>query len=155
MIVRRYRSADSVALAALYVRSVRLIGGRTYSPAQVEAWASLSPSARTLDDLCGDGRVRLVAVDDADRPAAFADLTPDGHIHFLYCAPEFAGQGVASAVYEELERVARAQGIGRLYAEASEAARRFFLKQGFAIIARRDFDIAGIAIHNYAVEKFL
>jgi putative acetyltransferase len=43
----------------------------------------------------------------------------------------------------------------RLHAEASEAARRFFLKRGFAVVNRRAFEIAGVRIHNYAVEKWL
>lgn len=97
----------------------------------------------------------LVAVDGAGRPVAFGDLEPDGHIHFLYCAPEAAGTGVTATLYDALERIARAQGIVRLYAEASEPARRFFARQGFRTIGRRDFDIEGVPIHNYAVEKRL
>jgi putative acetyltransferase len=43
----------------------------------------------------------------------------------------------------------------RLYSEASEAARRFFLKQGFAVVSKRLFEISGVPIHNYAMEKWL
>jgi putative acetyltransferase len=62
---------------------------------------------------------------------------------------------VASALYDALEARARERGVGRLYAEASEAARRFFLKKGFIVTARRAFAIDGVPIHNYAVEKAL
>ena len=34
-------------------------------------------------------------------------------------------------------------------------ARRFFLRRGFVVVARRDFEVAGTPIHNYAVEKRL
>jgi multidrug transporter EmrE-like cation transporter len=99
---------------------------------------------------CG---VALVAVDEADSPLAFIDLEADGHIDLLYCAPEFAGSGLADGLYEAVEAAARAGGIARLYSEASEAALRFFRKRGFVMLHRRDLKIGDVAIHNYAVEK--
>jgi putative acetyltransferase len=155
MLIRPYEAGDAAPLAALYVRSVEGIGPRDYTAAQVAAWASLAPSPERLHVLGTDGRTRLVAVDDAGRPVAFADLEPDGHIHFLYCCPETAGRGVAAALYDALERRARGRGMPRLYTEASEAARRFFLNRGFFVVARRDLEVAGVAIHNYAMEKSL
>jgi putative acetyltransferase len=65
------------------------------------------------------------------------------------------GTGVASALYDELEGIARERGLIRLHSEASEAARRLFLKKGFVVTARRQFDISGVPIHNYAMEKVL
>jgi putative acetyltransferase len=157
MKIRPYGSEDAVHLARLYQRSVRALGrasgSRDYSSRQVDAWASRGPGAERMHQLSADGRTRLVAVDDLDRPIAFADLERDGHIDLLYCSPEMAGKGVASAIYDELEKIARERGINRLYSEASEAARRFFLKKGFTVTARRRFEISGVEIHNYAMEK--
>jgi putative acetyltransferase len=155
MRIRPYEASDASHLSALYRRSVETIGPRDYSAAQVAAWASRCPSPERIGALANDGRCMLVAVDATDAPLAFGDLEPDGHIHFLYCAPEVAGTGAASALYEALESRARELGIDRLYAEASEAARRFFLRKGFTVVRRRDFDIDGVPIHNYAVEKRL
>lgn len=155
MIIRPFRPGDADALSDLYRRSVEALGPRDYAPGQVAAWAAITPSPGRLRALAGDGRTTLVAVDEADAPLAFGDLEADGHIHFLYCAPEAAGTGTVAALYAELERRAREAGMARLYSEASEAARRFFLKQGFAVVARRDFEIAGVSIHNFAVEKAL
>lgn len=155
MKIRRYEAKDALPLAQLYVQSVEQVGPRDYSAPQIAAWLSLAPSPERIHALRADGRSRVVAVDDADRPLGFADLEQDGHIHFLYCAPDAVGQGVAAAIYDELEQIARDASITRLYSEASEAARRFFLKQGFVVTARRQLEIAGTAIHNYAVEKQL
>ena len=66
-----------------------------------------------------------------------------------------AGQGAATLLLDELERVARSAGITRLYVEASEPARRVFERRGYMVTARRDFDISGVAIHNYAMERLL
>ncbi|WP_191061505.1 GNAT family N-acetyltransferase [Geminicoccus harenae] len=153
--IRPYAPRDAQLLATLYLRSVRELGSRDYSAAQVAAWASLCPSPEQLHALSDDGRTRLVAVDEADLPVAFADLERDGHIHFFYAAPEVAGTGVAQRLYAELEQVARAQHLTRLHAEASERAHRFFLRLGFQVTAKREFTVTGVPIHNYAVEKQL
>jgi putative acetyltransferase len=155
MRIRRYEARDAGALADLYRRSVEQIGPQDYAEGQVEAWAARGPSAAQIDARSTDGRTTLVAVDDRDQPLAFGDLEHDGHIDCLYCAPEAAGKGVAAALYDRLEQIARERGMARLHAEASEAARRFFLKRGFAVVRRRAFEISGVPIHNYAVEKWL
>jgi putative acetyltransferase len=88
-----------------------------------------------------DGRLVLVAAGADGAPLAYGDLEGDGHIDHLYCRPDAAGTGVTAALYQALEAAARARGIARLYSEASEPARRFFQKQGFAVISRNDFEI--------------
>jgi putative acetyltransferase len=153
--IRRYEAGDAGALADLYRRSVEQIGPQDYAAEQVEAWAALGPSTAQIDARSVDGRTTLVAVDDRDQPLAFGDLEHDGHIDHLYCAPEAVGKGVTAALYARLEQLARERGMKRLYSEASEAARRFFLKQGFAVVSKRSFEISGVPIHNYAMEKWL
>ena len=102
-----------------------------------------------------DGRRCWVAVDDQDRVTAFVDLEPDGHIDVLFADPAVAGRGVTGALLDVLEQAARESGLSRLYVEASEPARRFFLKRGYSVVRRRDFEIGGVAIHNYAMEHRL
>ena len=102
-----------------------------------------------------DGRLILVAVNEADEPLAYADLEANGHIDHLYCHSEVIGAGVASALYDELELEARARGMDRLFVEASEAALRLFARKGFARVERQDFILRGVAIHNYLMEKSL
>ncbi len=155
MLIRIASLDDAPAMSVLYRASVGVLGARDYSPAQVAAWASLTPTPSRFCEKLVDGRVVIVAPDDQQQLLAFGDLEADGHIDSLYSAPAAVGTGAAAAVYAELERRAQAAQIGRLYAEASEAARRFFLRRGFEVIARRDFEVAGTAIHNYAVEKRL
>jgi putative acetyltransferase len=96
-----------------------------------------------------------VAADESDRPLAFGDLERNGRIDHLYCRPDVAGTGVASALYDRLEAAARDRGIGRLHVDASEPARRFFLRKGFTVLQRREFALGGVAIHNFAMEKRL
>ena len=81
--IRLARDDDATAIAELYRRSVTGIGPRDHTPEQVAAWAATSASAEAVAAGNRDGRTVLVAVDDADRPVAFGDLEPDGHIGFL------------------------------------------------------------------------
>jgi putative acetyltransferase len=155
MHIRRYLAKDAAELPAIFRRAVRAIAPRDYSPAQVDAWASRAPSAERIHELYTDGRTALIATDDDDRPIAFVDVEADGHINMLYCAPEAAGTCIASALYDQLELEMRRRRTTGAYVEASEAARRFFLKKGFKVVARRKLSIGAVPIHNYAMEKAL
>ncbi len=155
VLIRPYRLEDADAISEVYLRSVEQIGPKDYTPEQVKVWASLRPSAERMHERASDGRTTLVAAAPDGAVLGFIDLESDGHIDLLYCAPEAAGKGVAGKLYEAVEALARARGMKRLYSEASEAARRFFLKRGFVELNRRQLSIDGIAIHNFAVEKRL
>ena len=140
-------------MAALYQASVRALGPADYSPEQVEAWAGAGPTALRFGERMLDGRRAFVA-DRADGELlGFIDLEADGHIDFLYVAPEAKGRGVADGLLDVVEQAGRSADIRRLYSEASEAARRFFVRRGFVVLHRRDFEVGGVPIHNYAVEK--
>jgi putative acetyltransferase len=155
MQVRPFRLEDAPALAALFHAAVHGIARQHYSEAQVKAWAPELPDPAGFEARAADGRILLVAVDEGDVPLAYGDLQPDGHIDHLFCRPDVAGTGVTAALYAAIEAEAQARKLTRLYVEASEPARRFFLKCGFVLVARRDFEIAGVAIHNFAMEKSL
>lgn len=153
--IRPFQDSNADALVEIYKRAVAELGPKAYSPEQIAVWANLLPSAQRFAEIMNDGRVALVAVDANDRVVAFTDVEADGHIGFLYALPDVAGKGVVKTLYEALEAKARAQDIGKLYSEASELAKSFLLKHGFSVVERRDFEVAGVPIHNYAVEKRL
>jgi putative acetyltransferase len=155
MRIRPFRDEDAAALAHLFHAAVHGIAALHYSPEQVHAWSGSPVAPERVAARARDGRTLLVAVDSEDRPLAYGDVEADGHIDHLFCAPDHAGTGVTAELYRALEAAARAQGIPRLTVEASEPGRRFFLKHGFTELHRRDFEIRGVPIHNYAMEKRL
>lgn len=152
-VLRPYRADDAAGMAQLYFESARQIGARRYLPTQVAAWAPEPASAAAVHARAGDGRLTLVAVGPDGRMLAYGDLEDDGHIDHLYCAPHAAGKGVAAALLDALLAEAAARRTPRLYVEASELARGLFERKGFAVTARRDFEVRGVAIHNYAMER--
>ncbi len=43
----------------------------------------------------------------------------------------------------------------RLFTEASNAARGLFLRHGFLMITRHELVVAGVTLHNFAMETLL
>jgi putative acetyltransferase len=153
--IRTYERQDATGVADVFYRSVREVALSDYTAVQVKAWVPGRWDAEQEHRRSGDGRLVLVAAGEAGHVVAFIDLEPDGHIDRLYAAPEAAGRGVASRLYDAIETAARAQGIGRLFTEASELARRFFERKGFMVLERQDLILRGVPIHNYRMAKTL
>lgn len=153
--IRPFQASDAVALAALYVAALEQLARDAYTADQLRAWRAHAPSPAMIRQAYGDGRVALVALDERGAPAGFSDLQCSGHIQFLYTSPHAAGRGVARALLARLEQEARALGLERMFAEASEVALPVFERAGFTCLQRREFEIDGVGIYNYAVEKLL
>lgn len=153
--IRTYQPRDAAGVADVFYRSVHEVALSDYTAEQVTAWVPGRWDAEQEHRRSGDGRLVLVAAAKPGHAVAFIDLEPDGHIDRLFCAPEAAGQGVASRLYDAIETTARAQGIERLFTEASEPARRFFERKGFTVLERQDKILRGVPIHNYRMAKTL
>lgn len=157
--IRLFRLDDAPALAELTLAAIVTIGLRAYSAKQALSWAARHPGASRFIVSAAKGDHILVATTDDDAPAAYALVEADGHIDMLYCHPDHAGRGLASALLAAVENDARRSGITLLFTEASELARPVFERAGFTLLHRRDFVLPtcgeDIAIHNYAMEKQL
>jgi putative acetyltransferase len=152
---REYRDGDAPFIAQLFYSSVRELGPRRYVPEQVAAWAPEPPDPATVHARATDGRITLVAVNASNEVIGYGDLEQDGHIDHLYCRPDAAGAGVAPKLLDELLARAAAVGMSKLYTEASEIARGLFERKGFTLVCRRDFELRGVSIHNYAMKRLL
>jgi putative acetyltransferase len=153
--IRSYERRDAADVADVFYRSVREVALSDYTAEQVKAWVPGRWDAEREHQRSGDGRLVLVAVGESGHVVAFIDLEPDGHIDRQFCAPEAAGRGIASRLYDGIETAVRTQGIKRLFTEASELARRFFERKGFTVLERQDKILRGVPIHNYRMAKTL
>ena len=145
---------DAAAVAELRWQSVRQLGPRAYSAAQVRAWLPRKDSLAKTRSRCEDGRtVGLAWV--GENLAGVVDLEADGHVDTLYVSPDHSGQGIGTALVRHVERLGRRAGLGALYTEASELARPVFASCGFEDVARNDFTLRGVPIHNYRMRKSL
>lgn len=157
--IRPFRNGDAEALSELALAAIRKIGALGYAPDQVSAWAQRHGGPQMYRERAAKGHLIFVAVNASDVPVAYALLEPDGHLDRLYNHPDHTGQGLADRLLAKAEERARADGLARLYTEASELARPVFERAGYALTHRRDFEIEydgkAVPIHNYAMEKHL
>lgn len=151
--LRPFETGDAKALARLTLDAILQIGPRAYSADQVRVWSKGHHNPERFLDRADSGHLIYVMADEADEPAAYALLEPDGHLDMLYCSPAHAGNGLASRLLAHAEIKARSLGLTKLYTEASELARPAFERAGYGNTQRRDFEIDGVAIHNYGMEK--
>lgn len=150
--VRDYLPADCDATIDIFLRGIREIASKDYSPAQVAAWAK-------MDDRDGwakrrSSRPTWVAECDGVR-VGFSDLMPDGYLDMMFVHPDHQGIGVASILLQTVEAEARKSGLTRISTEASLTARPFFERKGFVILARQEVEKRGETLANFRMEKML
>lgn len=128
--LRPFLASDAPALAAIFREAIEDLTGEDYSVAQQAAWAALADDEQALGAKLAR-HLTLVATM-AGAPVGFAALKEPDHLEMLYVHPAAAGQGVAKLLSDALEKLARARGAKRLTVDASDTARGFFEKRGFA-----------------------
>ena len=153
--IRPYRDGDAPALVELVRRSIADIGREAYSAEQTQAWAARQLGEDDYRTKAALGSAIFIAEDANGDPAAYVLMERDGHVDRLYTHPDHRGEGLAAQLLAAVEHYARPHGIGRLYTEASDLARPAFEHAGYKMIARRNFEIDGVPIHNWAMEKRL
>ncbi len=153
--IRPFRNEDAQALADLTLAAIRTVGPKSYSSEQVEVWASRHPGPKRFVERAQGGSMMFVAVGQTDIPVAYSLLETDGHLDMLYCHPDHTRQGLANRLIEAPEHQAQLLGLDRLYTEASELARPAFERAGYVVDHRRDFELDGVPIHNFAMKKRL
>jgi len=153
--IRQWRDADAEAVASICRTAIEVVGPHAYSQEQVAAWLARHPGPQRFRERVADGAVILVAVDPSDIPVAYALLERDGHLDHLYNHPDHTRRGLAACLLGESEKLARDWGVVRLYTEASDLARPSFERAGYLATHKRELEIDGVPIHNWAMEKAL
>jgi len=151
--IRKYRIQDLSSLVRLFTDSVHQLGATAYDETQRFAWASRTPNLDTWRQRL-DSLETLVA-ENGDEMAGFISYAPDGLIDLVYTAPNYARQGIASALYREAEQQLKALGAEELYTEASVMARPFFERHGFEVTGEHQSTVRGAMLLRYAMRKKL
>ncbi|MEH6664902.1 MAG: GNAT family N-acetyltransferase [Brevundimonas sp.] len=151
--LRPYSADDLDVLIALFNGAVRRVASRDYTPAQIAAWAPEPPDRAAWAARLA-GRPTLVA-EIGGVVAGFSDLEPDGHIDMLFVDADHQGRGVAGALLDRIEAMAREQGLRRLFTEASITARPMFEHRGFRVEAPQDVVLRGQTFRNYRMARAL
>ena len=149
--LRPYLPADAAMVAAIFVESIEGLTGEDYSEAQQQAWASLADDEMAFGAKLGK-ELTLVATLQSS-PVGFASLKGADHIEMLYVHPSAAGQGVATALCDALEKLAIARGATRLTVDASDTAHDLFRKRGYVDQQRSTITVGDEWLANTRMQK--
>ncbi len=153
IMIRRFRSEDTDAIAQLFHDTVHTINARDYAPSQLAAWAPADIHFRDWGAFCRDRLTYVAEVNGAI--AGFANFLPSGYLDCFYCHKDYQGQGVGRQLYTAIEQAARDLGGDRLFTHASITAQPFFLRMGFSVITAQTVTCRGETFTNYRMEKRL
>jgi putative acetyltransferase len=149
--IRGYAAGDASEIARLFYETVRSVNREDYSEEQVKAWAPGVPGPDEWHARMA-ARKTLVA-EEGGEVVGFAELEEDGHLHMLYLREDAVGRGVGRGLYGAVEREAKAEGLRRIFTEASITARPFFERRGFRVVREQTVVVRGVAMTNFAMEK--
>lgn len=151
--IRHYRPGDADALAELFYRAVHEGTAEAYSDRQRAAWAPEPPAGPAWSTRLA--KAFTLVAETPEGPRGFMSLTPEGCVDLAFVLPEARGTGVAAALYRAVETEARDRGLSLIWTDASHPARRFFLKQGWRVVAEQQPEREGVKLTNYRMEKRL
>lgn len=150
--VRKYDPADADTTIDIFLRAIREVASKDYSPEQIDAWAKVDDAEIWAEWRAS--RPTWLAICEA-QPVGFADLKADGCLDMMFVHPDHQGKSVASLLLETVEAAARDQGLRRIFTEASLTARPFFERKGFIVLAAQTVEKRGQILPNFRMEKSL
>lgn len=154
LVLRNYASRDAEATKNVCVDAITTIASNDYSPEQIAAWIAGLPQNLAGWDEQMRSRDSFVAIA-CGQVVGFADVNGDGYIDMVFVSPEFAKQGVGSALLQEAERRVRLLGADRLSAHVSFTAKSLFESHGLTTVRRRWVSRNGVDLVNFRMEKSL
>lgn len=152
--IRKTKQTDIPALQALFKKTILSVNRRDYSPEECADWASCADDTSRWRELLACSHY-IVAENEQAGILGFSSLNDEGYLHSLFVHPDFQRQGVASALYSEIERFARERTIRKITAEVSRTAKAFFERKGFQVDKKQKRKARSLYLTNYKMSKEL
>ncbi len=148
MQLRKYQPSDCAQLAELFYQTIHNVNARDYAQEQLDAWASGEVDLKAWD-ASFRAHGTIIAVENG-KIIGFGDMDETGYLDRLYVHKDYQGQGIASAICDELERFA----VGKTFTtHASITAKPFFQHRGYRVVCKQEVIRRGVALTNFIMEK--
>ena len=148
MQLREYIPSDCAQLAELFFQTVHSVNAKDYTKEQLNAWVTGEVDLQAWDASFRAHKT-IIAVKD-EEIVGFGDMDESGYLDRLYVHKDYQGQGVASAICDELERFAARKIITT---HASITAKPFFQHRGYCVVRKQEVIRHGVALTNFVMEK--
>jgi putative acetyltransferase len=131
--VRHMHDEDAHAFLQVHHAAVRGIAAKDYPPAVIEHWAPLPITQKAVDAVRAncENETRILAEISGEIVGMGAIILAKNELRACYVAPDAARKGVGSALVQEIERIARERGLGRLDLDASLTSEPFYAHHGY------------------------
>lgn len=151
--VRLATPADVPVLAALYADTARTLGGRCYTPEQVEAWAGFGADTPAFRDYVLGARTWVaqsvaVADDETAAPLGFCGIDDQGLVHSLYVRASLNRRGLGTALLAHALADARERGLRHFSAWVTPFSEPIFLRAGLVVVERPLSEFAGLSFQR-------
>ena len=146
--------ADLSTLWELRTRAVRASCSAHYPAAVIDTWCA-TPAPASLPLLVQAGGA--VVAEDEGQVVGYAVLNlHTGEVDAAFVEPSHQGRGIALQLLQQLETMAREQGLARLFLSASLNAVPFYARAGFLSLREEVYPHrSGIGIQSVFMEKQL
>jgi len=149
--MRPFLPADAPLLAEIFRASVEQLAAEDYSEAQQEAWGSAADDEEEFGARLARELTLVATIGGA--AIGFASLADNTKIDMLYVHPAASGRGAAAMLCDALEKLAAARGTKELTVDASDSARGFFERRGYAAKKRKTVTLNGEWLANTTMVK--
>lgn len=151
--LRPFLPADTMALRDLFAQSIEELTADDYDEDQRLAWIAKAEDAAAFADRLAKSLTLLIYLD--GEYLGFASLKDNKIVDMLYVHPDYANEGVGSALLGALEKIASARGSQELTADVSDTATPFFERKGFTAVQRNSVPLEDQWLSNTTMIKRL
>jgi len=149
-VIREAEAGDAARIVEIHARSVRALCSGDYTAEQIDAWIG----KRTPEEMALRIAMHPFFVADHNgKLTGYATYNVNSsELLSIYVDPDFARQGVASALMNELLADARSKGLATLWLDASFTAVPFYETVGFVRIMETTHIFRGVPLECVRME---
>ena len=148
MQLRKYQPSDCAQMAELFYQTVHSVNAQDYTREQLDAWATGEVDSQAWDK--SFRAHRTIVATESGKIVGFGDMDETGYLDRLYVHKDYQGQGIASAICDELERFA----AGKTFTtHASITAKPFFQHRGYHVVRKQEVIRHGVVLTNFVMKK--
>jgi putative acetyltransferase len=151
--IRQATSNDLGEVVQLFRETIEVINAKDYSPEQINVWKNGSSKKERWLNKFAQHYFLLAEIN--NKIVGFGSMTAEGYLDFMYVNKDHQSIGVATEIYNKLEKFALANQLDKITSDVSITAKPFFERKGFEVIREQQVDINGIKLANYKMQKQL
>lgn len=151
---RSVTSADIPELKELFRDTVLTVNSRDYTAKEVADWASCGNRPGRWEELLVTLHF-IAACDTEGRIVGFTSIRNDGYLHSMFIHKDHQGEGIATALLQQIEAYAKKHGIREITSEVSITARPFFEHRGYTVEREQQVQANRLQLTNYVMRKVL